>query len=150
MITSFYQAFKSMEVDRMLAHYHPQVIFEDPAFGELNYEEVCAMWHMLIESQRGQDFQISYRITSEDEQEGKANWEAHYTFSRTGRRVHNVIEAHMRFEQGQIIQHHDNFNLHRWAGQALGWSGRLIGWTPYFRKQLQAQTNRMLKRYMQR
>ena len=38
---------------------------------------------------------------------GRAHWEADYTFSSTGRKVHNVIDATFEFEGGLIRAHRD-------------------------------------------
>ena len=45
----------------------------------------------------------------------------------------NDIQAKFRFRDGLIAEHHDQFNFHRWASQALGPVGLLLGWTPLVR-----------------
>ena len=52
---------------------------------------------------------------------GSAHWEAWYSFSKTGRKVHNIVEAEFEFKDSKIIKHTDTFNLHKWASQAMGW-----------------------------
>ncbi len=51
-------------------------------------------------------------------------------FSQTGRPVVNDVQATFRFQDGLIAEHHDDFDFHRWARQALGLPGLLLGWTP--------------------
>ena len=144
-IESFYQAFQKRDADGMAACYHPQVVFSDPAFGQLQGEDARLMWKMLCES--GRDLQIEYSSISINNDTGKARWEAFYTFSKTGRKVHNIIDAQFEFKDGKIIKHTDNFNLYRWARQALGLQGWLLGGTSFFKSSLQKQTRRALERY---
>ncbi len=149
-VENFYQAFSEMDAERMVTLYHPSVTFKDPAFGHLHGEQVKNMWRMLIDSQQGKDFVVRYGpIEETDSGEVHAQWEAQYTFSKTGRRIHNRIKATFTFEDGYIIRHIDQFPLMRWAAQALGWKGRLLGWTPLFKKGLQKQTGRLLANYTQ-
>ena len=105
------------------------------------------MWRMLCSSQKNKNFIINYSNIKFSDDKSTAKWEAHYTFSKTGRKVHNKISAEFEFKDGKISKHTDNFNLYRWAQQAFGLSGYLIGWTSFFRKKLQEQTNAMLSKY---
>ena len=43
-ITAFYEAFSKGGVEEMLSSYHDDIVFEDPAFGQLKGEEAKAMW----------------------------------------------------------------------------------------------------------
>ena len=61
---------------------------------------------------------------------GKAHWVATYTFSGTGRKVVNDIQASFVFKVGKIVRHKDVFDLYLWARHALGLKGVLLGWTP--------------------
>lgn len=144
LIESFYQSFANLDAEGMAACYHKEIIFEDPAFGVLKGEKAANMWRMLCESQKGKDFRVVFSNIKADERNGNAHWEAFYTFSKTDRKVHNIIEAEFEFRDGKIIKHTDSFDLYRWARQALGISGLLIGWSPYFKGKLQAQTKKLL------
>ena len=146
-IEKFYTAFDELDAEKMVACYHPDIQFEDPAFGPLGGERAKNMWRMLCESQKGKDFQVSLIEAESQENTGKASWEATYFFSRTGRKVHNKIEANFVFKDGLIIEHLDHFDLYRWAQQALGWKGTLLGWTSYFKQSLQKQTNHLLDKF---
>jgi ketosteroid isomerase-like protein len=143
-IEQFYQAFQELDAEKMVACYHDDIVFQDPAFGVLKGERAKDMWRMLCQSQKGKDFQVKASNIHFDGKEGYAHWEAHYTFSQTGRKIHNIIEAEFEFRDGKIIRHTDRFNLHRWAQQALGPVGYIMGWTPFFRKKLQEQTKKLL------
>lgn len=121
----------------MIACYHPDIHFSDPVFTDLHGNRAKAMWHMLCE--RGQDLQVVFSdvvaAASADEGNGRAHWEATYTFS-TGRKVHNVVEAAFEFQDGLIIRHQDNFDLWRWTRMALGPMGLFLGWTPLVQKRV--------------
>jgi hypothetical protein len=105
------------------------------------------MWHMLSEG--GADLQASHRDVHADDATGRAHWEARYTFSSTGRNVHNVIEAEFEFQAGRIAVHQDHFGFWRWSSQALGPSGVLVGWTPFLHSKVRATARARLDRFIQ-
>ena len=74
------------------------------------------MWHLVCS--RG--VQVTYRDIRADEQKGTAHWEAQYTFQKTGRPVHNLIDSIFRFRDGKILEHIDQSSRWHWAWQALG------------------------------
>lgn len=84
------------------------------------------MWRLL--TSRARDFRLDYANVRADENEGRAQWVAHYLFTQTGRRVENRIEARFRFADGLIVEHRDQFDLWRWSRQALGAKGLLLGY----------------------
>jgi ketosteroid isomerase-like protein len=147
LIEEFYTAFKNQDAETMATCYHDDVIFEDPAFGVLRGERARNMWRMLINSQKGKDFKVSFSDITYKEDTGTAHWEGRYTFSQTGRKVHNKIDATFEFKDGKIIKHKDLFNLHKWASQAMGLKGTLLGGTGFFKNKLQSQTNKLLDKY---
>jgi ketosteroid isomerase-like protein len=149
LLTEFYTAFVNQDYKRMGACYHDEAEFNDPAFGTLNAEQAKAMWRMLIERSKG-ELKVIFSDIQTDVEKGTAHWEAFYTFSKTGRNVHNKIDAHFEFKNGKIYRHHDHFNLWSWSRQALGISGFLLGHTSFFKKKLQSQTRKLLTDYMQR
>ena len=137
LIQRFYEAFARQDGATMAACYHPQARFADPAFPNLRGAEIGAMWTMLC--QRAQDFKLSFKDVSADDHSGRAHWEAHYLFSKTGRHVHNIIEAEFKFKDGLIIEHDDRFSFWRWSRQALGLPGVLLGWSGFLRGKVQAE-----------
>ena len=145
LITEFYSAFASHDHKRMVACYHDDIEFNDPAFGTLKGDQAKAMWRMLIERSEGK-----LKVVFSDVTESSAHWEAFYLFSKTGRNVHNKIDARFEFKNGKIYRHYDHFNLWAWSRQALGVSGLLLGYTSFFKNKLQAQTRKLLNDYMQR
>lgn len=147
-IYRFYKAFQSLDHEAMNACYHPDAEFEDPAFGKLKGRSLHKMWEMLCTSQKGKDFQMTYDDILQSEHDGEAHWEAKYTFSKTGRKVHNIIKAKFIIKDGLIYKHNDHFNLRIWAKQAMGWKGQILGGTGFFKKNLQKETNKMLSKYM--
>ena len=132
LIRNFYTAFQQRDHAGMIACYHPDVHFSDPAFGDLHGKRAMAMWHMLCE--RGKDLQVTFRDVVATQASGQAHWEATYTFSSTGRKVHNRIDTNFTFADGLIVRHADQFDLWRWTRMALGLPGMLAGWTPVLQK----------------
>ncbi|MCG2419573.1 nuclear transport factor 2 family protein [Aequorivita sp. F47161] len=149
-IEKFYSAFADLDAARMTECYHDAIVFEDPAFGVLQGEAAKNMWRMLCKSQKGKDFRVIASNIEYTPQGGKAHWEAFYTFSSTGRKIHNVINATFKIEDGKIINHKDSFNLYNWAKQALGLKGFFLGWTPFFKKQLNKQTLYLLSEFQKK
>lgn len=140
-IEQFYIAFQNLDAASMVELYHDDIEFSDPAFGTLHGDDAKNMWCMMCS--KAKDFSLTYsNITNTS-----AHWEARYTFSATGNRVVNKIDATFEFKDGKIYKHIDTFNLHRWASQAMGWKGMLLGGTKFFKKQLNKQTNQLLTAY---
>ncbi len=127
LITTFYDAFTKRDAEGMVACYADEVRFSDPVFVELRGAHAKNMWRMLCE--RGKDLKVEFRDVRADGGTGSAHWEAYYTF-RTGKKVHNVIDATFTFANGKIAEHTDRFDLWRWSRMALGVPGTLFGWTP--------------------
>ncbi|WP_316842794.1 nuclear transport factor 2 family protein [Pedobacter gandavensis] len=146
LITKFYTAFKNKDITGMQECYSDRATFSDPAFPNLNAHELRAMWAMLIKS--GKDMQIEFSAVKGTENGGTAHWDAHYTFSATGRKVWNQIDAKFIIENGKIIQHQDHFNFYKWSKQSLGLAGMLLGWTSFLRKKVRKQASTKLAAYM--
>lgn len=159
LIHRFYTAFASGDWQTMEKCYHSDATFSDEVFVGLKGKEVPAMWKMLIERSKG-ELEITYshvqttfgeppkNQAGDPPQTGSADWVAVYIFSTTGRRVINRIHAEFEFKEGKIFRHTDRFNLHKWAGQAMGWKGKLLGGTSFFRKKLQKTARESLDRYI--
>jgi ketosteroid isomerase-like protein len=146
LITKFYTAFQRRDAEGMVACYAPDVRFSDPVFPVLRGAEAGAMWRMLCE--RGKDLRIDFRDVRTNGIFGSAHWEARYTFSASGRRVHNVIEAEFTFVDGLIATHLDTFDLYGWSQQALGVKGLLLGWTPLVQGGIRRQARKALDRFL--
>lgn len=124
-IQKFYQAFQKKDHETMASCYHPEVTFGDPAFPHLEGWKASAMWRMLCE--RGKDLKLEFSDIKGSEERGSAHWDATYTFSQTGLKVHNQIDAKFRFKDGLIVEHRDTFDLKKWMGMALGFKGKMLG-----------------------
>ena len=135
-IERLYEAFGRCNGAAMTACYAPGAHFHDPAFGDLEGDEIGAMWRML--TARATDLEIELREHEAGEQTGSAHWVARYTFS-TGRPVVNDIQASFRFADGLIADHVDEFDFRNWAKQALGPSGHLVALLPPLRKKARAK-----------
>ena len=147
-IRRFYSAFQQRDAAGMIACYAPDVQFSDPVFTDLRGAAAGAMWKMLCE--RGKDLRIEFRDVRADGTTGSAHWEAWYTFSTTGRHVHNIIDATFEFRDGKITKHTDRFDLHRWSGLALGLPGKLLGWSPLLQNKIRAMARKGLDDYVAR
>lgn len=148
LIGRFYTAFGQRDAAGMAACYHPDVAFSDPVFPDLRGERATAMWRMLCE--RGKDLVIEFRDVEADGASGRAHWEAWYTFSGTGRRVHNRIEARFEFRDGKIVRHRDSFSFWAWASQALGPIGMVLGWSPVVKNRVRAQAAKGLDGFIRK
>ena len=127
LISEFYQAFSRRDAEAMVACYHPDIVFHDPAFGTLRGESAGDMWRMLCRS--GKDLVVSASDIHASDGRGRAHWEADYTFG-TGRKVHNVVDSRFDFAEGLIIRHTDDFNFDKWSAQAFGLPGKIVGYVP--------------------
>jgi hypothetical protein len=144
-IERLYAAFGQCNGAAMTACYAPGAHFRDPAFGDLEGEDVGAMWRML--TGRAKDLEIELREHEAGEETGSAHWIARYTFS-SGRPVVNDIQAGFRFDdQARIADHVDDFDFRIWAKQALGPSGHLVALLPPLRAKARAKALDQLTAY---
>src|SRR3954465_5978924 len=103
LIERFYEAFDRRDGDAMAACYGPGARFQDPAFGELTGEEPGAVWRML--GGRAEDLRVQLVEHGADDTTGSARWLADYTFTQTGRKVHNDVRARDDVSGGLIAEH---------------------------------------------
>lgn len=146
LIQRFYTAFQQKDYQTMQDCYAENVTFDDPAFPGLVGKRAKAMWHMLVTA--GTDLQLTFNDIKAGDTTGSCNWVAVYTFSLTGRKVTNRVQASFLFSNGKIIHHQDTFNFHKWASQAMGAKGLLLGWTGFFRKKVQTITRQRLDAFV--
>jgi len=147
LINHFYTCFTKGDAEGMISCYDSNVVFKDPAFGELKGTDAMNMWRMLIARSNGQ-LKIKFDDVKADNKSGSANWIAEYVFSKTGRNVINKITAKFEFNNGKIIKHTDHFNIWKWSGQALGWGGYLLGWTPFMKAGIRKMANSNLAKFI--
>ena len=127
-VNTFYSSLAARDGDAMAACYADEIVFADPAFGELRGRDAGDMWRMLCSSDT--DLALEHHILESSDTDVRTNWIATYTFSATGNRVRNDIEATMKFRDGKIVDHRDRFGMWKWSSQALGLPGKLLGWSP--------------------
>ena len=147
LIDRFYAAFARRDWQAMAACYHPEVHFRDEAF-DLRGADAGMMWRMLCTN--GRDLELTWRDVSADDQQGRAHWDARYTFGATGRKVLNRIDASFGFREGLIVRHVDRFDFWAWSRQALGAPGLLLGWTPFLRAKVRAAAAKNLAAFARR
>lgn len=136
LIERFYRAFAERDWATMAACYHPQIHFTDEVF-DLRGTDAGTMWRMLCTN--GRDLTLEYSGITADAHHGKAHWDARYTFSATGRKVLNRIDATFAFRDGLIVRHLDRFDFGLWSRQALGMPGLLLGRTGFLRRKVRAK-----------
>lgn len=146
LIHQFYTAFQQKDVKTMQNSYDDQAIFNDAVFINLDAQQVRAMWQMLLS--RSEDMKMTFGKVKEDGDKVTAYWEAHYTFTATGKKVINKIDAEFEIKDGKIIRHADTFNFHKWARQAFGSGGLLLGWTNVFKEKVRQTAKKKLDEYM--
>lgn len=151
-IESFYAAFARLDADAMARCYADDVTFRDEVFELQGKREVMGMWRMLCEGVKAKgrdDWKLTWSEVSANGDAGQARWDAHYRFSKTGRLVHNVIQARFVFDhKGEIQRHRDSFDFWRWSRQALGTPGTLLGWSPMLRGAVRKQARESLDKFL--
>jgi ketosteroid isomerase-like protein len=145
LITDLYAALQARDGSAMANCYHSDAHFSDPVFVDLYGAQVKMMWKMLCA--RANDIRVQLSDVSVTERAGTASWQAWYTFSGTGRRVHNVVHASYEFRGGQIVRHVDSFSLWRWARQALGVRGFLLAALPPVQAKIRAEAMARLAKW---
>lgn len=145
LITKFYKAFQAGDHATMAQSYADNATFSDPVFRDLDADQARAMWRMFCTS--GNEIDLSFGDVRASDTEGSAGWEAVYAFPKTGRRVHNKIQASFTFDNGKIVRHKDDFDLYRWTRMALGPVGTILGWTPIVQGQVRSQAQAQLRRF---
>ncbi|MEO1234703.1 MAG: nuclear transport factor 2 family protein [Myxococcota bacterium] len=146
LIETFYTAFGNRDAETMAGCYHDDATFTDPAFVGLDANGVRNMWRMLVE--RGKDLEIQFSGVEADDQRGKAHWVATYTFSATGRKVKNEIDATFEFKDGKISKHTDSFDFWKWTRMALGPSGTFLGWSGFMKNKVRSQAMSGLRKFI--
>jgi ketosteroid isomerase-like protein len=141
LIQRFYAAFALRDWAGMAACYHPDVHFSDEVF-DLHGADAGWMWRMLCTN--GRDLRLETSAIAADGNGGSAHWDARYTFSATGRKVLNRIDASFEFRDGLIVRHVDRFDFWAWARQALGLPGLLLGWSGALKAKVRAKAAKSL------
>lgn len=130
LIQKLYTGLQNHDHQAMADCYHPNATFRDIAFSLRGKKQVHAMWHKISET----DLKATFTVKSADDLTGEADLIDDYTFTDTGRRIHNEINSHFQFQDGLIIAHHDDCNAVKWGQQAFGyWKGLVVGLIPFLR-----------------
>ena len=148
----FYTAFGQLDHATMQACYAPDASFDDEAFSLRGREQIGGMWRMLATATRKNGaghWKLESSGIEADDRSGRAHWEAHYLFSATGRKVHNIIDGTFTFTpEGLIATHRDRFNFWRWSRQALGTPGLLLGWSPSLKRKVRSTAAGNLAKFL--
>ena len=147
LIKEFYTAFSKGNYKGMIYCYHEDIIFKDPAFGELHGDRAKTMWNMLLSNKTAAP-EVSFSNVKVINETGSANWTAVYFYGPKKRKVINHVKANFLFKDGKIIKHTDNFNVWKWSSQALGPIGYLMGWSPFIKKKIKIIANTKLDNFV--
>ncbi|HEY0174728.1 MAG TPA: nuclear transport factor 2 family protein [Pedobacter sp.] len=147
LIHHFYTSFKNKDIKGMQNCYAGHATFTDPAFRNLDAQQVRSMWEMLIKSSK--NMRIEYDHVEAGDHTATAEWTAYYTFSATGKKVVNKVKSSFVLENGKIVSQQDEFNFYRWAKQALGLTGLLLGWTSFLKNKVHKTASDKLRSYME-
>jgi ketosteroid isomerase-like protein len=148
-ITKFYHAFATRDWATMCAYVRRTTPrFRDPVFHDLDAEHVRAMWKMFCT--RSADLEVEFSHVAANDRFAVGHWDARYTFSKTGRRVLNRIDATFEMRDGRIFAHVDVFSFHQWSAQALGGFGKLAGWSSTLNGAVSSSAHAALKEFMQK
>ncbi len=145
-VTSFYEAMKTRDYRTMASLYALNSVFSDPVFPSLSGFEAGKMWEMLLKGAK--DMELEYKILEHSKDKAKVRWVAHYTFSKTGRKVRNEVVSTFEFLDGQILTQRDRFHFRKWARQALGFLPWLLGFTGVTQKKVQETAERGLNDFI--
>ncbi len=145
LLARFYTAFAHRDAESMAGCYAEDVHFSDPVFPNLKGADAGDMWRMLCAS--AEDLEIVGSGYEADATSGKAHWVATYSFSPSGRKVVNRIDAEFTFQDGLIVRHVDTFDLFKWTRMALGAPGLLLGWTPFLQNKVRSTAGQSLKKW---
>lgn len=126
--------------------YHAEAEFYDPVFQDLSARETKAMWQMLVTTAK--DLQVFSSHVFANDKNGTCQWEAVYTFTATGKKVHNIIQAGFDFKEGKIIKHRDHFDLWKWSSMAFGLTGTLLGWSSLLKNKIRKTAKGRLIKFM--
>ena len=146
-IQALYAALDRHDGEAAAACYTDDAVFEDPAFGRLTGGAVKNMWRMLAERSDDLAVTLGDHGVADDGRTGWAHWSATYTFTDTGRKVLNEIDARYTFTAGLISEQVDAFPLRRWGAQALGAKGAVLGLTPLLGRGVRKQARSSLDAY---
>lgn len=146
LLEHFYHSFKYKDAEGMVACYHDDIVFTDPAFGTLRGDEAKNMWRMLLG--QNSSLKVDYSNISADADSGKAHWIAEYVFSKTKRPVVNKVTSYFELKDGKIIRQIDSFDLKVWARQALGIQGTILHFFGLLPNAIQRKAKASLQAYI--
>ena len=148
LVRRFYESFAKGDAAGMNACYAPDVVFSDPAFGELRGDRARAMWTMLCANMK--DFSLTYEIREATDTTVVGRAVATYLYSATGNTVRNEIEGTFTIANGAIVHQDDRFDIWKWSAQALGAVGTFAGWTPMIKRKIRATALGRLESFIKR
>ena len=141
----YWDAIGRLDAETMADCYAHDAQFEDEVF-QLKGAECGMMWRMLFQGAADLEIRPGNLVVKDGIAHGRLD--AWYTFTATGRKVHNKIQTRLVLRNGKIIDHHDRFPFYKWSRQALGAKGWLLGWTPLVRGAVRRQARRRLDKWM--
>jgi len=131
LLDKLFNALNQRDAAAMAACYHPDATFHDIAFDLHGRKEIGDMWRMICTS----DIRATFEVVDANDSVARVSLIDDYTFSDTGRAVHNVIDSRFRFDHGLIVEQRDTCDPHAWGAMAIGGvGGFLAGRVPALRR----------------
>lgn len=149
-IHELFDALNNRDYKRMWKCYEPEAGFYDPAYEDLNYEEIKAMWHQICKRQTDLEAIIT-KVKQIDDDIITYRWRAEYTHAQYGSEMVNKIKGTVTLsERGLILNQTEKYNLWKWFSMATGFVGTYFGWMPNMHKSLRASVNKSLHGFMRK
>ena len=114
LLETLYSSLRDNKPDMAAACYAADAHFEDIAFRLKDRAWILQMWRLVCSADVG----VTFDSVVADDQKGRANWVASYTFADTGREVTNPTTSRFDFRDGLIVKHVDRCDPMAWATQA--------------------------------
>lgn len=131
LLNKLFNALNQRNAAAMTSCYHANATFHDIAFDLRGRREIGDMWRMICTS----DIRATFEVVDANDGGARVSVVDDYTFSDTGRPVHNVIDSRFRFDHGLIVEQRDNCDPHAWGAMAIGGVGGFIaGRVPALRR----------------
>lgn len=122
LLTKLFQSLNEHNHKGMAECYDEHAKFRDIAFDLSGRAEIHGMWEMICsDNDLGPaDIVVTVQELVANDTGARAIIVDDYTFRKTGRKVHNMIESKFELRDGLILRQKDSCDAVDWAKQAFG------------------------------